>query len=158
MTSRTHEQSLIMDQKPRNEHSVFATPFLQAHLLKTLALILNASGPSTLSLVGLTTEFWALLLFMRKAAVQAAPVMEALLFAFLTLLEINNNDPKRIAEDHGPELVETQAWVEGVMGNLGGGSEEGDKARALAAAVLVRTHEVVDKYKRLLTESLMDYI
>ena len=81
---------------------------------------------------------------MRNAALNASPVLEALLFGFLTLLELNSSDPRRLAEDHGSELVETQAWVEQIFENLGGGSEEGDRARVLAASGLVRTKEFLD--------------
>ena len=94
---------------------------------------------------------------MRQAALNAPPVLEALLFSFLTLLEINNNDPRRIAEDHGSELIETQAWVEQVFQNLGGGSDEGEKARVLAASILVRSKEIIDKYQRMLAGHGLDF-
>ena len=93
---------------------------------------------------------------MRGAARDALPVLEALLFSFLTILEINNNDPRRIAEDHGSELVETQAWVEKTLENLGGGSKEDDKVRVLAASVLVRATEIVDKYRKMLVGNVME--
>ena len=132
-------------------------PFLQAHFLKSLALILNASGPSTVSLLSLTTEFWSLLLFVRDAARKALPVLEALLFSFLTIFEINANDPRRIAEDHGSELTETKAWVEQIFENAGKGSEEDDRARVLAASVLVRCTEIIEKYQKMLVGNLMDF-
>ena len=93
---------------------------------------------------------------MREAALNALPVLEALLFAFLNILEINNNDPRRIAEDHGSELVETQAWVEKTLENHGGGSAEDDRVRVLAASVLVRAKEITDKYRRMLVGNVMD--
>ena len=119
--------------------------------------MLNASGASTLSLPALTTEFWSLLLSLRVAAQDAPPVLEALLFSFLTLLEINNDNQRGIAEDHAKELLETQAWVEQVFEIVGGGSEEGDRMRMLAAGVLVKTREVVEKYQRLLLGDLVNF-
>lgn len=139
-------------------NSVFQTSFLQAHFLKTIALILSASGANTLSLPAMTVEFWALLLSVRTAALAAKPVLEALLFAFLTVLDINGNDQRRIAEDHSRELLETRAWVQQVLENLGSGSQEDDKIRVLAAGVLVRTQEVVDQYQRLMLGELVDYM
>ena len=140
------------------DNSAFKTSFLQAHFIKTLALILAASGTSTLSLPAMTVEFWSLLLSLRAAALSAKPVLESLLFAFLTILDINSNDQRRVAEDHSRELLETQAWVEKVVENHGAGTKEDDKVRVLAAGVLVRAKEVVYKYQRLLMGELVNYM
>ena len=140
------------------DSSIFKNHFLQAHFLKTLALILSASGTSTLSLPAMTVEFWGLLLSVRTAALGAKPVLEALLFGFLTILDINSNDQRRIAEEHSRELLETQAWTEQVLESLGTGTKEDEKIRLLAAGVLVRAKEVVDKYQRLLMGDLVDYM
>ena len=82
--------------------------------------------------------------------------MEALLFALLTLLDVNGNSQRRIAEEHAEELVETQKWVELVLDQVGGGSDEGDRVRMLAAGVLTRTREVVFKQQRLLLGAMAD--
>ena len=138
-------------------NTVFTHPFLLSHFLKTLALILHASGTSTLSLPALTTEFWSLLLALRPHALEATPVLEALLFGLLTLLNVNGNDSRGLADDHAQELMETQAWVEQVVGNVGGGSEEGDRLRMLASGVLVRIGEVVEKYQRAMFGRTVDF-
>ncbi|KAL2041371.1 hypothetical protein N7G274_005753 [Stereocaulon virgatum] len=139
------------------EKSTHTTPFLLTHLLKTLSLILHASGPSTLSLPQMTAEFWDLLLSLRPRATDPS-VLEALLFAFLTLLDINENDQRRLAEEHAKELLETQEWVGNVFERIGGGSEEGDRVRMLAAGVLMRTREVVERYQRMLMGDLVDFM
>jgi len=139
------------------ENSSHTDPFLLAHLLKTLSLILHASGSSTLSLPQMTSEFWDLLLSLRPRAADAS-VLEALLFAFLTLLDINENDQRHLAGEHAKELLETQGWVETVFERVGGGSEEGDRIRMLAAGVLLRTREVVEKYQRMLMGDMVDYM
>ena len=105
----------------------------------------------------MTSEFWDLLLSLRARANEPA-VLEALLFAFLTLLDINEDDQRRVAEEQAKELLETQQWVESVFERVGGGSEEGDRARMLAAGVLVRTREVVEKYQRLLMGELVGFV
>jgi len=138
------------------ESSSHTSPFL-SHLLKTLSLILHASGSSTLSLPQMTSEFWDLLLSLRPRATDPA-VLEALLFAFLTLLDINENDQRRVAEEHAKELLETQKWVGTVFERIGGGSEEGDRIRMLAAGVLMRTREVVEKYQRMLMGDMIGYM
>lgn len=142
---------------PSGESSTHTSPFLLSHFLKTLALILHASGSSTLSLPQMTSEFWDLLLSLRPRATDHS-VLDALLFAFLTLLDINADNQRRLTEEHAKELLETQGWVEIVFENIGGGSQEGDRIRMLAAGVLMRTREVVEKYQRTLMGDMVDYM
>ncbi|KAK5120341.1 hypothetical protein LTR85_006280 [Meristemomyces frigidus] len=133
--------------------SVFASaPFLLVTFLKTLALLLHASGPATMGLPQVSAEFWDLLLSLRVQAVSDITVLEAVLFSLLTLLEVNT-DKRRVAEEHAKQLMETQQWVELVFERAGGGelntggSEEEIKVRTLAAGVLVKTREVVEAYQ-----------
>ena len=136
------------------------SPFLLSHLLRTLALILHASGTTSPDLPRLTSEFWHLLLSVRSLAIEL-PVLEAVLFALLTLLEVNiARDDRRVAEEHARELLETQAWVEGLFETRlgGGGSDEDEKVRMVAAGVLVRCREVVERWQRLLMGDLIGYM
>lgn len=105
----------------------------------------------------MTTEFFDLLLSLR-ARTSDLPVLEALLFSFLTLLDINSNNQRRLADEHAKELLETREWVQMVFEKLGGGSEEGERVRMLAAGVLMRAGEVVDRYQRLLLGDLVDFM
>jgi len=84
-------------------------------------------------------------------------VMEGLLFSFMTILELNE-DKRQLVEAHGRQMLETQEWVEGVFGRVGsGGSEEDERVRMLAAGVLVRIREVVEKYQALLMGDLTSF-
>ncbi len=105
----------------------------------------------------MTSEFFDLLLSLRSRATDL-PVLEALLFSFLTLLDINENNKRGIAEQHGKELLEAQGWVQAVFEELGGGSEEGERVRMLAAGVLVRCKEVVDAWQRLMVGDMANYL
>lgn len=134
-----------------------STPFLLVTLLKTLALLFHASGPATLNLPQITTDFWDLLLSLRVPAVSDITVLEALLFGFLTIFEVNDGDDGKrgIAQEMPKQLVETQHWVEMMFerigdGNLVQGEGQGEEAkvRTLAAGVLVRAGEVVEGYRR----------
>ena len=135
--------------------SVFSrVPFVLVTFLKTLALLLHASGAATLGLPQVSAEFWELLLSLRVQAVTDITVLQAVLFSLLTLLEVNT-DKRRIAEEHPKQLMETQTWVDLVFERTGGGeliSESGNedevKIRTLAAGVLVRTKEVIDAYQK----------
>ncbi|KAK0126097.1 telomere binding protein [Cadophora gregata] len=132
-------------------------PYLLSLFLKTLSLLLHASGPNTLSLPQMTSEFWDLCLGLRAQAVGDVMVLEALLFSFLSILEVNG-DKRGLVEGFGRQMLETQEWVEGVFGRLGaGGSEEDERARMLAAGVLVRIRENVEKYQALLLGDMASF-
>ena len=164
--------------RPGTDSRTTATsPYLLSTMLRTFGLILHAAGPTTAGLPQITTELWTLLLSVRPFAAEKA-VLEALLFAILTLLEVNiqaADGGRRLAEEHARELLETREWVEGWMDHVGGstvrtgieasigggGSErpgEDERLNTLAAAVLVRTREVVERYQRLLLGDLVDFL
>ena len=148
----------IATRSSSSSDSIYTSPLLLPAYLQTLALLLQAAGPSTLALPQMTRELWALLLSLRAHALNDKRILSALLFAFLMLLE-TNADKERLATEQGKELVETQEWVKMVFENLPGGQEGGDeeRVRVLAAGVVVRCQEVVEKYQRRLVGSLMDY-
>ncbi|KAI9828662.1 MAG: telomere binding protein [Thelocarpon impressellum] len=132
-----------------------SSPHLLSMYLKTLALILHASGPSTTSLPQITSELWDLLLALRSHPTTSSDplVLEALLFTLLTLLNAHTDTEsgkRRLAESHARELVETREWTEQVFENASGQGEEGERVRMLAAGVLVRVREVVEKWQRLM--------
>jgi telomere length regulation protein len=120
--------------------SIHFTPSLLSTLLKTLAIILHAAGPSTPALPQMTAELWDLLFALRRT--DEENVLEGILFAMLTLLEVNAENGERLAREHPKELIETQEWVAGIV--TGG---EG-KIGALAASVLIRIREVVEGFQR----------
>jgi telomere length regulation protein len=142
--------------KASNPH----TPFLSGHLLptylRTLAIILHASGPFSLSLPQMTAEMWDLLLAVRSSSLSNKEygVLEALLFAFLMLLEVNENK-EGLARDHARQIVETQEWARMVLEVIRSG-DEGERIRALAASVIARCHEVIEKWQRLMIGDMID--
>jgi telomere length regulation protein len=136
--------------------SIYASTHLLPPFLQTLSLLLNASGPNTLALPQMTREYWDLLLSVRGLATKDKVVLNAVLFGFLMVLETNENK-ERLATEQGKELMETQAWVKMVFEGLGGGSEEDERVRVLAAGVVVRCQEVVEKYQRRMAGAMMDY-
>ncbi|KAJ9668907.1 telomere binding protein [Coniosporium apollinis] len=136
--------------------NLYFSPILLPAFLKTLALLLHASGPSTLSLPQMTSEFWDLLLSVRSNALNDPAILEAVLFALLTLLDVNE-DQRRLAQEHAKELIETQEWVKLVFERVSGGDEESERVRMLAAGVLVRCGEIVEKFQRLLMGDLVGF-
>lgn len=138
--------------------SIYTSTHLLPTFLHTLALLINASGPNTLALPQMTREMWELLLACRTYALEDKRILSALLFAFLMLLE-TNEDKERLATEQGRELMETLEWVRMVFDGLPAGKEGGEdeRVRVLAAGVVVRCQEVVEKYQRRLVGSMMDY-
>jgi telomere length regulation protein len=142
--------------------SVWAsTPFLLVTFIKTLALLFHASGPATLGLELLTTDFWDLLLSLRVQAVGHVNVLEALLFSLLTVLQVNE-DKQVVAQVHSKQLLETQQWADMIFERTGQGrlvQQEGQgeeaKVRTLAAAVLVNTGEVMEAHRKVLMGDMM---
>jgi len=140
--------------------SIFFSPYLLPTFLRTLAVILHASGPGTLALPDMTRELWELLFSLRMTALSEKEVatLEALLFAFLMLLEVNE-DKERLAREFAKELVETQEWAKMVLERMQGasvGDEEGERVRMLAAGVVVRVGEVVERWHRLMLGDMVD--
>ncbi|KAL9018933.1 MAG: hypothetical protein Q9185_003767 [Variospora sp. 1 TL-2023] len=123
-----------------------SSPLLNPPLLplyiRTLSLILHASGRSTLLLPTLTHELLLLLLSLSSTTttnttISALPTLEAFLGALLTVLEVNGDDGegqrRLVAGEHGAEVVELVAFAEGVLGRVRGDGEEEGRVRALAA-------------------------
>jgi telomere length regulation protein len=145
-----------MNVRSSGSGGLYTSSHLLPPFLHTLALLLNASGPNTLALSQMTREFWELLLSVRTTATNDKSVLSALLFAFLILLE-TNEDKERLATEQAKELLETQEWVRLTFEQLGAGSDEDEKIRVLAAGVIVRCQEVVEKYQRRMVGSMLDY-
>ncbi|KAL6712070.1 telomere binding protein [Coniothyrium glycines] len=142
--------------RAHNASSIYSSSHLLPPFLQTLSILLHAAGPNTLALPQMTREYWDLLLSVRGLAGSDKNVLGAVLFGFLMLLETNENK-ERVATEQGAELLETQAWVKMVFEGLGAGAEEDERIRVLAAGVVVRCQEVVDRYQRRMAGALMDY-
>ncbi|RYP41667.1 hypothetical protein DL767_000872 [Monosporascus sp. MG133] len=162
-------------------HSASATargvlfqPELLALYLKTLGLLLHAAGPSTLALPQMTAELWDLLLAVRGRCIPSSlpqgpggggwepGVARALLFALVALLDVNEGDMRGLCERHGREVVETTEWVAAVFsdtrgGDGGAGGAEEEELKMLAAGVLIRLREAVEKYQALLMGDLIGF-
>ncbi|KAK8088968.1 hypothetical protein PG997_003929 [Apiospora hydei] len=149
-------------------HSASATkrgilfePSLLTLYLKTLALLLHAAGPSTLALPQMTAEFWDLLLGVRAHCVGEVGVSGAVLFGLMALLDVNENDSRGLCQRHGHEVVESVEWVSGVFdrtcgGDQGGNGEE-NQVKMMAAGVLIRLREMVEKYRALLMGDMIGF-
>jgi telomere length regulation protein len=141
----------------KSQSSIIFNPFLLALFLKTIALLVHAAGQHNMALPQMTAEMWDLLLSMRTRAQGDVGVMEGVLTGVLVLLEVNS-DKRGMVEGFGRQMLEMQGWVEGVFGRLEGvGGEEEERVRLLAAGILVRIRECVEKYQALLLGDLASF-
>ncbi|CAJ2501229.1 Uu.00g040820.m01.CDS01 [Anthostomella pinea] len=142
-----------------SSREIIFQPYLLAVYLKTLALLLHAAGPSTLALPQMTAELWDLLLGVRAQCLGEQGVTQAVLFALIALLDVNEGDMRGLCERQGREVVESMEWVGGVFNNTRGGDAGGDgeenEVKMLAAGVLIRLREAVDKYQAVLMGDLI---
>lgn len=142
--------------------NVIFSPLLLSNYLRTLSLIMHAAGPTAVSLQTVTSEFWELLLGLRKVGMEKGDktVIEGILLGFMMILDINvesESGGRRLAEECGRELLETQSWVNALFEGMSGGSEEDERVRMLGAGVLVRIGDVVAKYQALLVGEMGGY-
>ncbi|TRX97634.1 hypothetical protein FHL15_001389 [Xylaria flabelliformis] len=144
-------------------------PYLLALYLKTLGLLIHAAGPSTLALPQMTSELWDLLLGVRGRCLGSGPtnnesdgdltVTHAVLLAFAALLDVNEGDVRGLCERQGRQVVETTEWVENVFHKTRGGDSAGEEndVKMLAAGILIRLREAVEKYQAVLMGDLIGF-
>lgn len=79
------------------------------------------------------------------------------LVAMSVLLEVNEDNMRRICEEQGREVVESREWVSSVFERTRGddGGEEND-VKMLAAGVLIKLGEAIEKYQALLMGDLLE--
>lgn len=143
-------QAALRSSSSRTRAIVISQPHLLATYIRTLGIIAHAAGPGTLALPDMTAELWRLLLKARGAIGGDFGVVRAVLFALLALLEVNEARMRDICSEMGGEVVETMEWVSGVFDGTRGDEGEEGEVKMLAAAVLIRLRDGVEKYKALL--------
>lgn len=158
-------------QQARTAQSPWKSTNLLPMFLRTLALIIHASGPSATALPQMTSEFWELLFSVRNAAFteNLQPVIESILFAFMVLIDVNE-DKRRLAAEQTNELLETREWARLVLERMGGANtlsldlaantskheNENERIRMLAAGVIMKCNEVVEKWQRLMLGGMIE--
>ncbi|KAI1652912.1 telomere length regulation protein-domain-containing protein [Daldinia decipiens] len=148
----------VMHSASATARGILFQPYLLALYLKTLAILLHAAGPSTLALPQMTSEFWDLLLGVRGQCVGDLSITQAVLFGLVALLDVNEGDMRGLCERQGREVVESVEWVSAVFNNTrGGDGGEENEVKMLAAGVLIRLREAVDKYQAVLMGDLIGF-
>ncbi|XWW97230.1 hypothetical protein V2A60_005212 [Cordyceps javanica] len=143
---------------------VVLNPALLALYLQTLGIVVGAAGgPATLALPRMTAELWDLLLGVRVHVLEGLGALRGWLIALAALLQANDDGGgsgmRRLCEDHGRDIFETREWVAGVFERIRGddaGGEEND-VKMLAAGVLIKLGEVVERYQALLMGDMANF-
>ncbi|CUS11529.1 unnamed protein product [Tuber aestivum] len=128
--------------KDYSGRGIHFTPFLLTSFLKTLGIILHATGPSAPPLPQMTREIWEITFNLRHTDEET--VLEGLLFTLLTMLELNSEDGVGLARDHPKELIEVQEWLGGIVVAGRGGS----KVLGLASGALLRVEAIFKEFQR----------
>ncbi|KOS18555.1 DNA replication checkpoint protein tel2 [Escovopsis weberi] len=146
-----HFQFALRSNKP-----LILNPALLALYLQTLGVVVHAAGPSTLALPQLTAELWDLLLSVRVHVEGDLGALRGWMIAMVSLLQVNEGDMRRICEQQGREVVETRDWTSAVFSRLRGddGGEEND-VKMLAAGVLIRLGDAIEKFQALLVGDMI---
>ncbi|KAJ5133839.1 hypothetical protein N7526_005204 [Penicillium atrosanguineum] len=140
-------------------YNPFFVPHILTLFLQTLSLTLSTSGPHTPYLPALTQASLSLLLSLHTSAVSSeSTVTAALLNLFLALVDLNiasgSNGEERLVTEHANQVIELREWASGVFDrapagkvNAGASTDPQDQVRTLAAGVMVRLGEVIERYQ-----------
>lgn len=93
---------------------------------------------------------------LRLAAQDDRAILEAVLFAFVCLLTVNE-DSYSLATDYPNELVELHEWTDTIFSSLDAGDSESAHASSLAASILMSTKKVFEAHHRLLFGSILEF-
>ncbi|KAJ5190638.1 uncharacterized protein N7498_009623 [Penicillium cinerascens] len=140
-------------------YNPFFVPHILTLFLQTLSLTLSTSGPHTPYLPALTQATLSLLLALHTSPVSSEPtVTAALLNIFLALVDLNiasgSNGEERLVTEHATQVIELREWASGVFDRMPAGkstpgapTDPQDQVRTLAAGVMVRLGEVIERYQ-----------
>ncbi|KAF3389275.1 DNA replication checkpoint protein tel2 [Penicillium rolfsii] len=142
-------------------HNPFLVPHILTLFLQTLSLIFSTAGPYNPSLPGFTHETLSLLLSLHTAPIASEPtVTAALLSLFLAVVDVNiasgSNGEERLVTEHATRVMELREWASEVFDRMPSGSGKADsgsfadpqeQVRTLAAGVMVRLGEVIERYQ-----------
>lgn len=148
-----------MDGLPTRSTAPSYNPFFVPHLLclfiQTLTLILSTAGPNSPFLPALTQETLSFLLSLHSRHASDEPtILAALLSLFLTVVDLNiasgSTGEERLVTDFATQVMELREWAGEVFDRtpaVKGQDEPQEQVRTLAAGVMVKLGEVIERYQ-----------
>ncbi|KAF7593136.1 telomere binding protein [Aspergillus hancockii] len=135
-------------------YNPFLTPHILALFIQTLTLVLSTMGPHTPYLASVTEETLTFLLSLHARPFSDDPaILAALLALFLALIDLNvesgSSGEERLVTEFASWVIELREWAGGVFDRTPAvkGDEPREQVRTLAAGVMVKLGEVMERYQ-----------
>ncbi|KAK9464174.1 telomere length regulation protein-domain-containing protein [Lipomyces oligophaga] len=113
---------------------------LLSHYIKTLAIVLSCSYPSSPDIFDMSRELLVILSSIERNGAEPS-VLEAVFTAVLVIMEVNDQDV--LVDSFSRQLVDMKEYLEATWETIGD-----DQARNLAAGLLVKISELLAKWQR----------
>ncbi|KAK2813187.1 hypothetical protein FQN50_000865 [Emmonsiellopsis sp. PD_5] len=132
-----------------NVHNPFLTPHLLHLFIQTITLVLSTLGPNSPNLATLTSEALTLLITLHNSPVATEPtVLPTILSLFLAVVDLNvssgSTGEERLVTEFVTQVMEMREWVDGVFERA---AKEEEEVRMLAAGIMVKLGEVMERYQ-----------
>ncbi|EFE36888.1 uncharacterized protein ARB_04415 [Trichophyton benhamiae CBS 112371] len=132
-----------------NGNNPFFSPHLLSLFIQTTNLIISTIGPSSVNQLTITSDVLTLLMSLHNSAAATEPtVLSAILSLFLAILDINiasgSSGEERLVNEFAEQVMEMREWVGGIFERTPKGD---DQVRMLAAGIMVKLGEVMNRYQ-----------
>ncbi|KAE8393721.1 telomere length regulation protein-domain-containing protein [Aspergillus alliaceus] len=135
-------------------YNPFFTPSILTLFIQTLTLILSTMGPHTPYLPNVTEDTLSFLLSLHSRPLVDDPtILSSLLALYLALIDLNvasgSSGEERLATEFASQVIELREWAGGVFDRTPAtkGDEPREQLRTLAAGVMVKLGEVMERYQ-----------
>lgn len=151
----TNTNNIVQYRSTAPSYNPFLIPHLLCLFLQTLTLILSTTGPNTPFLPGLTRDTLSVLLSLYTRPLADDPsILSALLSLYLIIVDLNiasgTTGEERLVTDLATQVLELRDWAGEVFDRtpaVQGENEPQNQVRTLAAGVMVKLGEVVERYQ-----------
>ncbi|KAK2871658.1 hypothetical protein FQN49_002966 [Arthroderma sp. PD_2] len=132
-----------------NGNNPFFSPHLLSLFTQTINLVISTIGPSSPSQLTITSDVLTLLMSLHNSPVATEPtVISAILSLFLAVLDINiasgTTGEERLVTEFAEQVMEMREWVGGIFERT---PKDDDQVRMLAAGIMVKLGEVINRYQ-----------
>lgn len=138
------------------------SPNILRLFIQTITLVISTLGPHSPALPTVTQDTLTLILTLHGKSISTEPiVLPALLSLFLASIDLNtaagSSAEERLVTDHATQVMELREWTNDVFertpaASAGTTSSESiddmQQTRILAAGILVKIGEVIERYQR----------